>query len=79
MTATPIEAQKPSIAAWRERIQNFANRPIALAALAAAAFAFPLVHNNDGDIDAAANALAFAILLAINAIQAWDRRRFGRA
>jgi branched-chain amino acid transport system permease protein len=43
--------------------------PVCLAALAAAAVAFPLVVRNGGNIDAAANALAFAILaLGLNVV-----------
>src|SRR5204863_3880261 len=40
-----------------------------IVAIAAAAFAFPLIDRNDGDVDAAANALAFAILaLGLNIV-----------
>jgi branched-chain amino acid transport system permease protein len=68
MTATPLDAPKP-LAAWRERLRSPAGRRIAVAAIAAAGFAFPLIDSNDGDIDAVANALAFAILaLGLNIV-----------
>jgi branched-chain amino acid transport system permease protein len=68
MTATPLDAPKP-LAAWRERLGSPAGRRIAVAAIAAAGFAFPLIDSNDGDIDAVANALAFAILaLGLNIV-----------
>ncbi|MBV8836432.1 MAG: branched-chain amino acid ABC transporter ATP-binding protein/permease [Alphaproteobacteria bacterium] len=69
MTATPIDAAKPPAVSWRTRLRNQLNRPINIAIIAAAAFAFPLVDRNDGDVDAAANALAFAILaLGLNIV-----------
>jgi ABC-type branched-subunit amino acid transport system ATPase component/ABC-type branched-subunit amino acid transport system permease subunit len=72
MTATPLEAEKPlakPIPTWRERLRTPAGRRAGLVAIAAAAFAFPLIDRNDGDIDAAANALAFAILaLGLNIV-----------
>src|SRR5436305_4132027 len=44
-------------------------RRVGVGLLALLALAFPLVHTNDGDIDAAANALAFAILaLGLNIV-----------
>jgi branched-chain amino acid transport system permease protein len=68
MTAAPLEGQKP-LAAWRERVRSPAGRRWAVTAIAAAAFTFPLIDGNDGDIDAAANALAFAILaLGLNIV-----------
>jgi len=69
MTATPLDAPKPPLAAFRERVRSPAGRRIAVAAIAVAAFAFPLIDRNDGDVDAAANALAFAILaLGLNIV-----------
>jgi len=69
MTATPIDAGKPPIVPWRARVRDIISRPTSIAAIAAAAFAFPLIDRNDGDVDAAANALAFAILaLGLNIV-----------
>jgi len=69
MTATPLDAPKPPLVAFRERVRSPAGRRIAVAAIAVAAFAFPLIDRNDGDVDAAANALAFAILaLGLNIV-----------
>src|SRR5882757_4480636 len=69
MTATPLDAPKPPLVAWRERVRSPAGRRIAVAAIAVAGFAFPLIDRNDGDVDAAANALAFAILaLGLNIV-----------
>jgi len=68
MTATPLDAPKP-LATWRERLRTPAGRRIGVAAIAVAGFAFPLIDSNDGDIDAVANALAFAILaLGLNIV-----------
>jgi branched-chain amino acid transport system permease protein len=51
------------------RISPQARRRYWLAALALAALLFPLLHGNDADIDAAANALAFAALaLGLNIV-----------
>ena len=69
MTATPLDARKRPLDVWRERVRSPAGRRIAVAAIAVAAFAFPLIDRNDGDIDAVANALAFAILaLGLNIV-----------
>ena len=69
MVAASLDRPKRSLAAWRERVRSPAGRRIALAAITAAAFAFPLIDRNDGDVDAAANALAFAILaLGLNIV-----------
>src|SRR5689334_10919325 len=69
MTATPLEAPKRPLAAWGERVRSQAGRRIAVAAIAVAGFAFPLIDGNEGDVDAAANALAFAILaLGLNIV-----------
>jgi len=69
MVATSLDQPRRVLAAWRERVRSPAGRRIALAGITAAAFAFPLIDRNDGDIDAAANALAFAILaLGLNIV-----------
>src|ERR1043166_3548908 len=52
-----------------ERLGPAASRRLGLAVIALAALAFPLVHGNEGNIDAAANALAFAtISLGLNIV-----------
>jgi branched-chain amino acid transport system permease protein len=52
-----------------DRVGAIASRRIGLALVALAALAFPLVHGNEGNIDAAANALAFATLaLGLNIV-----------
>src|ERR1043166_4410858 len=52
-----------------ERLGPAASRRLGLAVIALAALAFPLVHGNEGNIDAAANALAFATLaLGLNIV-----------
>jgi branched-chain amino acid transport system permease protein len=52
-----------------ERIGAAAGRRIGLAVIALAALAFPLVNGNEGNIDAVANALAFATLaLGLNIV-----------
>src|SRR3984893_2059729 len=57
------------IAPLTERVGAAASRRIGLALIAVAALAFPLVHRNEGNIDAAANALAFATLaLGLNIV-----------
>lgn len=57
------------LAALRERFKGTAGRHAFLAALLLFALLFPLIDGNEGDIDAAANALAFAILaLGLNKI-----------
>ena len=69
MVAASLDRPRRTLAAWRERVRSPAGRRIALAAITAAAFAFPLIDRNDGDVDAAANALAFAILaLGLNIV-----------
>src|ERR1700726_1910032 len=69
MTVTPLDRSKLQPVGWRDRIRSAAGRRATVAAIAAAAFAFPLIDGNDGDIDAAANALAFAILaLGLNIV-----------
>src|ERR1700732_3673696 len=57
------------IAPLTERVGAAASRRIGLGPIAVAALAFPLVHRNEGNIDAAANALAFATLaLGLNIV-----------
>ena len=57
------------LAALRERLKGTAGRRAFLAALLLFALLFPLIDGNEGDIDAAANALAFAILaLGLNIV-----------
>ena len=57
------------VAPLTERVGAAASRRIGLALIAFAALAFPLVHRNEGNIDAAANALAFATLaLGLNIV-----------
>src|SRR3984893_3346190 len=57
------------VAPLTERIGAAAGRRIGLAVIAVAALAFPFLDGNEGDIDAAANALAFATLgLGLNIV-----------
>jgi len=56
-------------ATLRERLKGTAGRRAFLAALLLFALLFPIIDGNEGDIDAAANALAFAILaLGLNIV-----------
>src|SRR5690242_721439 len=57
------------VAPLTDRIGVAASRRVGLAVIALAALIFPLVHGNEGNIDAAANALAFATLaLGLNIV-----------
>src|SRR6202023_3614215 len=57
------------VAPLTERIGAVASRRVGLALIAVAALVFPLVNGNEGNIDAAANALAFATLaLGLNIV-----------
>jgi branched-chain amino acid transport system permease protein len=57
------------VAPLTDRIGAAASRRVGLALVALSALAFPLVHGNEGNIDAAANALAFATLaLGLNIV-----------
>jgi branched-chain amino acid transport system permease protein len=57
------------VAPLTDRIGEAATRRAGLAVVALAALAFPLVHGNEGNIDAVANALAFATLaLGLNIV-----------
>ncbi|MBI3709753.1 MAG: ATP-binding cassette domain-containing protein [Proteobacteria bacterium] len=69
MTASPLALRRTFISALKERAQSEGGRRIGVWLLALAAIAFPLVDTNEGDIDAAANAMAFAILaLGLNIV-----------
>src|ERR1041385_628519 len=69
MATFPVKRASRLVAPLTERIGAAASRRIGLAVIFLAALAFPLVHGNEGDIDAAANALAFAILaLGLNIV-----------
>src|SRR5260370_7443306 len=53
----------------RERLQGTAERRAFIVVLLVLGILFPLIDGNEGDIDAAANALAFAILaLGLNIV-----------
>jgi branched-chain amino acid transport system permease protein len=57
------------IPAIRDRVSSEKFRPYLLAIILMAALAFPYLDGNEGDIDAAANALAFAMLaLGLNIV-----------
>src|SRR5262249_23183352 len=57
------------VAPLTDRIGAAASRRLGLAVIALAASGFPLVHGNEGNLDAAANALAFATLaLGLNIV-----------
>src|ERR1700731_2553669 len=57
------------VAPLTERVGAAASRRIGLALIAVAALAFPLLNGNEGNIDAAANALAIATLaLGLNIV-----------
>jgi branched-chain amino acid transport system permease protein len=68
--ATFLAKRARSLAApLTERLGPAASRRLGLAVIALAALAFPLIHGNEGNIDAAANALAFATLaLGLNIV-----------
>jgi len=57
------------IAPFRDRLHGAASRRLGLALIIVAAIAFPLINGNEGNIDAAANAFAFATLaLGLNIV-----------
>src|ERR1700752_3123539 len=57
------------VAPFRDRLQDAASRRLGLALILLAAILFPLVNGNEGNIDAVANALAFATLaLGLNIV-----------
>src|ERR1700681_3201328 len=69
MTTAPLDRSKLRFGAWRERARSREGRRAAVTLVGLAALAFPFIDGNDGDIDAAANALAFAILaLGLNIV-----------
>jgi branched-chain amino acid transport system permease protein len=69
MATFPVKRARRLVAPLTERIGAAAARRIGLAVVFLAALAFPLVHGNEGNIDAAANALAFATLaLGLNIV-----------
>ena len=69
MATFPVKRASRLVAPLTERIGAAASRRIGLAVIFLAALAFPLVHGNEGNIDAAANALAFATLaLGLNIV-----------
>jgi branched-chain amino acid transport system permease protein len=69
MTSSPVERSRSFLAELKERARGLNMRRFAIIALVFAASAFPVVNGNEGDIDAAANALAFAILaLGLNIV-----------
>src|SRR5260370_41574600 len=65
----PLRTLRDSLVEPYLRIPEATRRRLILAVLLAAAFLFPLVDSNDGDIDAVANATAFAVLaLGLNIV-----------
>jgi ABC-type branched-subunit amino acid transport system ATPase component/ABC-type branched-subunit amino acid transport system permease subunit len=69
MTTAPLAGSKGVIATLRERARTAEWRRSTVGILALGALAFPFIDRNEGDIDAAANALAFAILaLGLNIV-----------
>src|SRR5215831_2489861 len=68
--ATPLpKTARGFVAPFRDRLQDAAGRRVGLALIFLAAIVFPLVNGNEGNIDAAANALAFATLaLGLNIV-----------
>src|SRR5258707_13920344 len=68
MVSPSPQKSKALAATWR-RLGLGEWRRAGVAVSALLALAFPLIHGNEGDIDAAANALAFAILaLGLNIV-----------
>ncbi len=69
MTAPPLGRTQSFLPALRERARSGEGRRLSVILLVAAALAFPLIDGNEGDIDSAANATAFAILaLGLNIV-----------
>jgi len=69
MTTVLSKRARSLVAPLTERIGAAALRRIGLAVIALAAIVFPLVNSNEGNIDAVANALAFATLaLGLNIV-----------
>jgi branched-chain amino acid transport system permease protein len=69
-SASPPHSRPANVlSTLRERLKGTTGRRVFLAALLLFALLFPLIDGNEGDIDAAANALAFAILaLGLNIV-----------
>jgi branched-chain amino acid transport system permease protein len=69
-SASPLRSWPAKVlGSLRQRLKGTAGRRVFLAALLLFALLFPLIDGNEGDIDAAANALAFAILaLGLNIV-----------
>jgi len=77
---------RPEFARSFERIPEPWRKRLGLALLIAAAILFPVVHNNDADIDSMANASAYAVLaLGLNIVVGfaglliWVTRRSSRS
>jgi branched-chain amino acid transport system permease protein len=69
MTLSPVERPRSLLMEIKERGRGINMRRVTIIALLLAACAFPLVDGNEGEIDAAANALAFAVLaLGLNIV-----------
>jgi branched-chain amino acid transport system permease protein len=69
MTLSPVERPRSLLAELKESGRGINMRRFGIIALLLAASAFPLIDGNEGDIDAAANALAFAVLaLGLNVV-----------
>jgi len=67
--AAATKDQAGFLAGLREKMQSGAGRRVFVIALLAFGLVFPYIDGNEGDIDAAANALAFAILaLGLNIV-----------
>src|SRR4029077_8030527 len=62
VASPPIGRAASWIPAIRDRATSERFRPYLLVLILMAALAFPYLDHNEGDIDAAANALAFAML-----------------
>jgi ABC-type branched-subunit amino acid transport system ATPase component/ABC-type branched-subunit amino acid transport system permease subunit len=69
MATLRSKSARSLVAPLTDRIGEVASRRIGLAVVMLAAIVFPLVNGNEGNIDAAANALAFATLaLGLNIV-----------
>jgi branched-chain amino acid transport system permease protein len=76
MSAEPTRPAAPApdgpdgvLSALKKRLEDFSGRRLFVIALLVLGVLFPLIDGNEGDIDAAANALAFAILaLGLNIV-----------
>lgn len=69
MSNTSVAGQAGFLAGLKDYARTDQGRRIGLTLLLAAALLFPIIDGNEGDIDAAANAMAFAILaLGLNIV-----------